>query len=57
MAKHEVVSPVDHDGARYEEGAMIDLPEDAAAALLAVGVIKSIGSIAPDSKKPRTGEG
>jgi len=42
MAKHVViVGPVEHDGVRYQDGeALPVLLEEAAAALLAVGVIE-----------------
>ena len=36
-----VLSPLDHDGTRYEEGQSVSLPEDAAAALMAVGVVRA----------------
>ena len=37
MAKHIVKSPIRHGGARHEIGAEVDLPEDVAAALAALG--------------------
>lgn len=56
MTKHVVIQgPVDHDGARYEEGAEISLPEDAAAALVAVGVLQVIEEAAK-ARKPAAGD-
>ena len=41
MARHEVIQgPVEHDGARYEEGAQIQLSPDAAEALVGLGILK-----------------
>ena len=54
---HKVLSPVEHDGTRYEEGAMISLPEDAAAALLVAGVLEMVETVASDAKKSRGGDG
>ena len=45
---YTVLSPVDHDGARYEEGQSVALPEEAAAALLAVGVVEQA-----EARKPK----
>jgi len=45
---YTVLSPVDHDGTRYEPGESVDLPEDAAAALLAVGVVEQA-----EARKPK----
>jgi hypothetical protein len=45
---YTVLSPVDHDWMRYEEGQSVALPEDAAAALLAVGVIEQA-----EARKPK----
>lgn len=50
MAKHKVIlGPVEHDGALYQEGDELNLPVDAAAALLAVGVIEA----AEEARKSR----
>ena len=57
MAKHEVLSPVEHDGALYGEGSMITLSDDAASALLAAGVLKVVEAVASEVKKARSGEG
>lgn len=42
MAKqtYTVTSPIEHDGVRYAEGKPIDLTDERAAPLLAVGAIK-----------------
>ena len=45
---YTVLSPVDHDGTRYEEGQSAALPEDAAVALLAVGVVEQA-----EARKPK----
>lgn len=43
MAKHVVVlGPVDHDGARYFDGDELQLPSEAAAALLALKVVEVV---------------
>lgn len=43
MAKYVVaLGPVNHDGTDYKEGSELSLPEDAAAALVAVGVIQQL---------------
>jgi hypothetical protein len=43
MAKHRVVmGPVDHDGVVYQEGEELSLIDDAAAALLALGIIEAV---------------
>lgn len=57
MAKHEVLSPLEHDGTRYEEGAMVNLPEDCAAALVAAGVLRVLEAVAAEGRKARSGEG
>lgn len=57
MAKHEVLSPVEHDGALYGEGSMITLSDDDASALLAAGVLKVVEAVASEVKKARSGEG
>jgi hypothetical protein len=50
MAKHKVIlGPVEHDGTIYQEGDDLTLPGDAAAALLAVGVIEA----AEETRKSR----
>lgn len=52
--EYTILSCVDHNGTRYEPGQSLALAEDAAAALLAVGVIEK----AEDQKsKPRSGAG
>lgn len=45
---YTVLSPVDHDGTRYEKGQSVALPEDAAVALLAVGVVEQA-----EARKPK----
>ena len=45
---YTVLSPVDHDGTRYEEGQSVALSEEAAAALLAVGVVEQA-----EARKPK----
>lgn len=45
MAKHVViVGPVDHDGVRYFNGDELQLPSEAAAALLALKVVEVMHS-------------
>ena len=39
MAKYKVLTPVDHDGERYEPGKFIELDESQAKPLLAVQAI------------------
>jgi hypothetical protein len=46
------IGPVDHDGARYEDGATIPVDGDAAAALVAAGVIEPVKAAGKDSKPP-----
>jgi hypothetical protein len=46
------IGPVDHDGARYEDGAAIPVDGDAAAALVAAGVIEPAKAAGKDSKPP-----
>lgn len=54
MAKHVVViGPVEHDGTVYLEGEELSLSDDAAAALVAVGVIGE----SEQPTKPRKGAG
>jgi hypothetical protein len=50
--EYTVLSCVDHNGTRYEPGQEITLAEDAAAALLAVGVIEKA-----EDQKSRTKSG
>ncbi len=48
MAKHyTILSPVEHDGTRYEVGQSLALPEEAAAALLAAGVVEQAEACKP----------
>lgn len=54
MAKHVVViGPVEHDGTVFQEGEELSLGDDAAAALVAVGVISEV----EQSTKSRKGAG
>jgi hypothetical protein len=46
------IGPVDHDGARYEDGATIPADGDAAAALVAAGAIEPVRAAGKDSKPP-----
>ena len=41
---------VDHDGARYEEGAGLTLSIDAAAALVAAGVAREVQAASKEAK-------
>lgn len=43
LVEYVALTPIEHDLVRYEEGATIDLPEVAAAALLAVQAIRLPG--------------
>ena len=53
MARYVVaLGPVNHDGTDYEEGAGLSLPEDAAAALVAVGVIQQVEQPSKARKAP-----
>lgn len=53
MGKYVVATgPVDHDGTIYEEGSELSLTEDAAAALVAVGVIQQVEQHAKSRKAP-----
>jgi hypothetical protein len=53
MSKFVVtIGPVDHDGARYENGAAIPVDGDAAAALVTAGVIELVKAAGKDSKPP-----
>ncbi len=54
--KYHVLSPVEHDGARYEEGSQVAMAEDSAAALLAAGVLQAMEAVASEARKSR-GEG
>lgn len=56
MAKHEVLSPVEHDGVRYEEGAMVALPAEVAEVLAAAGVLRLSEAAGNEGRKPRAGE-
>lgn len=40
MSTYTILSPVQHDGTRYEIGGTIELPEDAASLLLTAGAIE-----------------
>jgi phage gp36-like protein len=58
MALHyTVLSPVEHDGKRYEVGQTIALLEDVAAALVAIGVIEQGAAPAADVRKPKASPG
>ena len=58
MTKYKVLTPVDHDGERYEPGKSIELEDVQAKPLLAVGDISSgkgkgaAASAAADDDKP-----
>lgn len=53
MSKFVVtIGPVDHDGARYEDGDLILVADDAAAALVAAGVIEAVKAAGKDSRPP-----
>ena len=39
MSKYKVLTPIDHDGKRYEPGKPIELDDEQAKPLLAVGAI------------------
>lgn len=52
MAKHKVIlGPVEHDGTVYQDGEDLTLAGDAAAALIAVGVIEAVEEV----RKSRAG--
>jgi hypothetical protein len=58
MARHyTVLSPVEHDGERYEVGQAIALLEDAAAALVAIGAIEQGTAPVADVRKPKASPG
>jgi hypothetical protein len=46
------IGPVDHDGARYEDGDLIPVTDDAAAALVAAGAIEAVKAAGKDPKPP-----
>jgi hypothetical protein len=46
------IGPVDHDGARYEDRDLIPVADDAAAALVAAGVIEAMKAAGKESKPP-----
>jgi len=53
MAKYAVTNgPVEHDGTIYEQGSELSLAEDAAAALVAAGVIQQVEQPAKSRKAP-----
>jgi hypothetical protein len=46
MAKHKVIlGPVEHDGTVYQDGEELPIAGDAAATLLAVGVIEAVEQV------------
>lgn len=63
MARHIVIGgPVDHDGRLYQDGEMVDLSAEAAAALVAAAVVAevkeppAVGRKAGKDAKPPSGE-
>lgn len=51
MARHVVLSgPIEHDGARYEDGDELTISGDAAAALVAEGILQVLHSAVKSSK-------
>jgi hypothetical protein len=58
MARHyTVLSPVEHDGERYEVGQSIALLEDAVAALVAIGAIEQDAAPAAGVRKSKASPG
>lgn len=50
MGRYFVLSPVEHDGVRYEEGSIIELDEDASSQLLESGALGD--EVAADEIEP-----
>lgn len=57
MAKFKVLSPLDLDNKRIEPGKTVDLDEDTAAPLLAVGVVEPVSSKKAAAEGGAGGEG
>jgi hypothetical protein len=54
MARHVVVlGPVDHDGTRYQDGDEVTLPPEAAAVLVALGVVELAVAVQKGKSDPK----